>query len=335
MTNAFKAGVTLIFLFLLGSCSHQTEKANFTEQITDWKYFGLQSPGNIPQVFSPDIISTHRNERDFTTSLSGHEMFYSLVSPGNNISVILFLHWDGFFWSEPEVAPFSGRYKDMEPFYSPDGNKFFFISNRPLKNGDSKPDYDIWYVDISSGNWALAMNAGDPVNTEGNEYYPTVAANGNLYFTASREDSPGQEDIYFSKYSNGKYSSPVNLGDSINTSFPEFNAFISPDENYLLFSSIGREGELGGGDIYISLRKNDGTWEKPKNLGKGINSDELDFCPFVTRDGKYLFFTSHRTNPNLKIDSKKNYSNLKFLIDGIHNGNGNIYWVEFNPDKWK
>ncbi len=323
----------ILFLF---SCQQSENKVPSTnETAEDWQYFGLDSPGNKPQIFSPDIISTHRNERDFTQSPSGNTILFSLVLPANNLSVIMYLYFDGFFWTEPEVARFSGQYKDLEPAFSPDGNKLFFVSKRPVNNTFDEKDYDIWYIDISKNGWSNPINIGSPVNTESNEYFPTVSENGNLYFTSSYEDSFGGEDIYFSPFENGSYTSPVNLGDSINTQQYEFNSFIAPDESYLIFSSFGREDGAGGGDLYIAYRKENGSWTKARNMGIQINSGKLDYCPFVTYDEKYFFFTSQRENHIFTNRKRKQFTEVIQLANSIENGLGNIYWVEFDKNAWR
>jgi len=322
-------------ILFLSSCSESTRQAPAKESDSAWKYFGLSSPGATPRIFSPDIISTHRNERDFTISPNGSEMFYSMVLPNNTLSVILYLRFDGYFWSEPLVTRFSGQYSDLEPAYSPDGKKLFFISKRPLNNEDESEDWNIWYIEYSDKGWSAPRPLGPEINTDGNEYYPSVTTDGTIYFTTQREDSYGGEDLYFSKLKNNVYTTPVNLGESINMQGNEYNAFISPDESYIIFGSYGREDGLGNGDIYISFRNSDGTWRNSKNMGKGINSDKLDYCPFVTLDQKYLFFTSQRVDQALKITNRKNYGKVIQLADGIENGLGNIFWVEFNPLEWK
>jgi len=326
--------ILIISSISLVSCEQSVKKqppAN--EGIADWQYFGLSYPGKTPQMFSPEIVSTSRNERDFTISPKGNIMFYSLVLPAKNLSVILYLNFDGFFWSEPEVASFSGQYSDLEPSYSPDGNKLFFISKRPVGNQE-KTDYDIWYIENTEKGWSSPINFGAPVNTEEDEYYPSMAANGNLYFTA-KNDSSGSEDIFVSRFENGSYSQPENLGETINTSLFEFNAYIAPDESYIVFSSWGREDGLGGGDLYISYKNADGTWTEAKNLGSTINSDRLDYCPFVTHDGKYLFYTSQKENKTFKTKTRKKMVNIRQMADAIDNGLGNIYWIEFDKDAWR
>ena len=319
------------------SCSNDSRKQRdkAEEVLTEVRYYGEEPPGNSVKLFSPAIISTHRNERDITISPPGTEIFYSMVLPTNNLSVIVYLYHDEAFWSDKLTAPFSGQYSDLEPAFSPDGQKLFFVSKRPTGENDESEDWNIWYVNKSSDGWSAPEEVGSPVNTDGEEYYPSVSNKGNLYFTASREAGYGKEDIYLSKFQNDSYGEPVNLGSGINSEKYEFNAFVEPDESYLLFSSFGREDGHGGGDLYISFRINDTTWTDAENLGPAINSDQLDYCPFVSPDGKYLFFTSHRFDPKITNQRKKSYKSLVNLADGIENGLGNIYWVAFDPSAWK
>ncbi|MCB0804411.1 MAG: PD40 domain-containing protein, partial [Bacteroidales bacterium] len=283
----------------------------------------------------PNIISTEKNERDFALSPTGKEIFYSLVLPKSNFSAIIYLYHDGAFWSQTQVAPFSGEYSDLEPAYSPDGNSLFFISKRPLTTEDKTNDWNIWYVSKKGKGWGSPQPVDTLINTTGDEYYPSVAENGNLYFTANKKSGMGAEDIYFSKFENGKYTKPINPGSGVNSETWEFNAFIAPDESYMLFSSFNREDGFGGGDLYISFRENDTTWTKAKNLGPDINSDKLDYCPAISPDGKYLFFTSQRTDPAINNHRKKSLAKIINLANGIENGNGNIYWVAFNPDVYR
>ncbi len=320
--------VALFGLFLTG-CLDKSQKPKLRPAESEWRYFGQAFPGAQPEIFSPDIISTNRDERDFTMSPSGNEIFYTLVLPAKNLSVIVYLVHDGAFWSQPKAASFSGQYSDLEPAFSTDGNKLFFASKRPLNSEDTTNDWNIWYVERVTTGWSDPIALNPMINTENDEFYPSVAQNGNLYFTAKRDDSFGHEDLYFSEFDENKYNSPVNLGDSINTSLYEFNAYIAPDESYLIFSSWGRKDGFGGGDLYISFRNKNGVWNKTRNLGANINSKQLDYCPVVTVDGKYLFFTSQKMKATLQNNTQRSLETLLGLADDIENGLGNIYWVEF------
>lgn len=319
----------LLGIVLITACRENNEPNAVLVKQSDWRYFGEANPGNTAQLFLPGIISTKYNERDFTVSASGNEIFYSMVLPGSLISSVIYLYHDGAFWSDKLVPSFSGKYSDLEPTLSPDGQQLYFASKRPISKQNPTTDWNIWVSNRTPGSWSEAQPVTSAINTEKNEFYPSIASNGNLYFTAQREDSFGDEDIYVSRKLNGIYSIPENLGPNINTSHGEFNAFISPDESYLIFSSFGRDDDFGGGDLYISYHENDTTWTPAKNMGKGINSDALDFCPFVTADGHYMFFTSLRSDPAITDRNPKKMANLTALADGIENGLGNIFWVEF------
>jgi hypothetical protein len=88
----------------------------------------------------------------------------------------------------------------------------------------------------------------------------------------------------------GSFAEPVNVGLHINSEFGTGDTFVAPDESYLILSSR-RPGGSGNGDLFVSFREEDGRWGEPINLGKSINTDQHEFCPMVTPDGKYLFFS--------------------------------------------
>jgi hypothetical protein len=80
------------------------------------------------------------------------------------------------------------------------------------------------------------------------------------------------------------------LGDAINTPHYEADVFISPDEKYIIYCSE-RPDSKGKGDLYISFKNDKGEWQPAKNMGTPINTEGYEFCPFVTSDGKFLFFS--------------------------------------------
>ena len=117
-------------------------------------------------------------------------------------------------WSEPKLVPFTSKHRDIEPFLSSDGLKLYFASNRPLHDSIStSKDYDIWYVERKNSNeeWSSPINLGKPVNTSSDEFYPSVAANCNLYFTSEGLDSLGKDDIFCSKWNNNSLRSVDNF----------------------------------------------------------------------------------------------------------------------------
>jgi Tol biopolymer transport system component len=86
----------------------------------------------------------------------------------------------------------------------------------------------------------------------------------------------------------------VNLGDAINSEKNDWDAYVAPDESYIIFSSQERADTIGGQDLYISYRKEDGTWTPAKNMGPRVNSESGEICPSMSLDGKTFFFTSRR-----------------------------------------
>lgn len=281
-----------------------------------------------PEVFMPGFISTSLPERDMAISPDGTEMFFTVSSPLSVFQTILYCKKKkSGKWSQPKVAPFCGTYSDLEPTFTVDGNRLFFSSNRPI-SGDKKKDFDIWMVEKINGVWGTPTNLGEPINTSADEFYPSVSSNGNLYFTAAYKEGVGQEDIFLSEFMEGRYQRPLPLDSMINSAGFEFNAFVSKDERYLIFSACGRKDGKGGCDLYLSENKN-GKWTKSKNL-QLVNSNRLDYCPFVSFDGLTLYFTSEVHELKQTFHARK--ATLKDLQDhnnSILNAKGNIYWVDF------
>lgn len=282
-----------------------------------------------PVLFTEFALNTGMNERDMAISPDGTEMFYTVLLQPTLFHTILSCKKDKKGkWSKPQVASFSGIYSDMEPAFSADGLKLFFSSNRPWDSLKQK-NYDIWYVEKVNGQWTNPINAGPQVNTSANEFYPSVASNGNLYFTAEYSKGIGKEDIYVARWKDGKYLESIALDTGVNSGLYEFNAYVSPDEKYILFTSFGRRDDKGRGDIYFSKKDGKGNWLPAKNL-EIINSDKLDYCPFVSFDNKTLFFTSERHSiPGTFISRQVTYEELKAIYQQVQNGTGNIYQVNW------
>ena len=280
------------------------------------------------EPFLPQIFSQFPNVRDIAISSEGDEIYFSVQSYVDEVSFIASAKKENNKWSDPEIVSFSGKYFDIEPFLSSDGLKLYFASNRPLNNTDDKTkDFDIWYVQRENKNseWSIPINLGEPINSPANEFYPSIANNNNFYFTCDERSTKGKDDIFFSKWKNGKYSEPISLSDSINSDGYEFNAFIAPDESYIIFTAYQREDGFGSGDLYISYKVSDAIWTKAKNLGPEINSNKMDYCPYVDTKTNTLYFTSKRSEIN---NSNEGYSSLQDFLNDMkkyENGLSRIY----------
>jgi Tol biopolymer transport system component len=292
----------------------------------------LNTPPSEVALLGEGNISTFLNERDFAMSPDGNEIYYTISTPRSTVQMIVFSRKiKGDQWTSPEIAAFSGTFSDLEPAFSADGKTLYFASNRPV-SGEKIKDYDLWKVHRAGSNWGPPENLGPVVNSTGDEFYPSVTKNGNLYFTATFENGVGKEDIFVSTLQGLNYQKPVPLDTAINSKLFEFNAFVSPDEDYILFSSFGRKDDAGGGDLYFSMKDLNGKWLPAVNL-KALNSPDLDYCPYVSPDGKTLFFTSLRNALPKSFAPRANYQKFVQAFMGIENGNGNIYWVDFKKIK--
>ena len=158
-----------------------------------------------------------------------------------------------------------------------------------------------------------------------------MADNGDLYFGSTRsEDSHGGSDIFKCRFVNGVYQQAENLGSAINTSGNEFEAFIAPDESYVIYNST--QGSLGGLDFYISYQK-DGKWSKGEKLMYPINSDGIEWSPKVTRDQKTFYFSSTRNANNKLPHKQENMRQVNKRLRSPGNSLGDIYTVDLKVIK--
>lgn len=194
-------------------------------------------------------------------------------------------------WSEPKLANFSGTFFDFEPHITLDGKKMIFGSMRPLP-GAKKNELHQWQIEKTATGWSEPKPLGPPFDGRFC-MYASVAANSNIYFT-------GEDGIHLAKFEEGKYAFPEKLPQAINHLTYAAHPFIASDESYLIFDAQPQEGNA---DLFISFRNHDGTWSSAKSLDSRFNTDQDDLCAFVSRDGKYLFFS--RLSP----------------------GQGDIFWV--------
>jgi Tol biopolymer transport system component len=295
--------------------------------------YASDAPLPEPVVFGEGVISTGDYDLNSAFTPDGKTVYFtkSAQSGGSlvagRLAVIVFSQFRKGKWQMPEVASFSGQYNDYDPFVTADGAKLFFTSDRPAP-GKEKRDFDIWYVEKTVSGWSEPRNAGPPVNSVANEFYPSVARDGTLYFGSDRAGGAGGSDIYRARFVDGNYTGPENLGPSINTESYENDNYIAPDQSWLVFAST-RPGGLGDNDLYISYNEN-GSWTKAKNLGAPINSAGREFCPMGSPDGKYFFFTSTRSIPVKDRSSRLNYRELRRLLDGPGHGFGTIYQVDMD-----
>jgi Tol biopolymer transport system component len=280
-----------------------------------------------PVIFGDGVISTGDFESHAAFAPDGLTLYYLKSTPAFSFWTIVVSRFIEGRWTVPEVAPFSGRYSDADPFITADGKKFYFISNRPVP-GKTSRDLDIWVMDKTENGWSEPHNLGKPLNSDANEWFPTLASDGTLYFGSGRAGGRGATDIYRSQFVNGDYGEPENLGSAINTEFDEYEPLIAPDQSFLIFMAAGRpDCNLRSGDLFVSYRK-DGSWTTATNLGNEINSPREEYSPMISPDGKYFFFASTRGRTPPQKQMK--YEDLIGWLHGTRNGLGDIYQMDLS-----
>jgi hypothetical protein len=293
-------------------------------------YLGQKPPGMTPEIFAPGFINTGMHTRDVAMTPDGKELYFC-VSVGNSWNTILVTREVDGRWTEPEVAPHMGdpHVLNYEPCISPDGKKFYFLSTRPDSDKDEKPgDQDIWAMDRQGSGWGRPYNLGVPVNTDLGEFFPSVTRDGTLYFTRNEQDGR-TSFIYRARWKDGRFQEPEKLPPQVNCGSSQFNAFIAPDESYIIVPVFGRKDSLGGTDYYLVFRNADDTWSEPVNMGNKINTaGGAEFSPYVSPDGKYFFFMSSRFLPREKWPAALSYGDLRKAFSGLPNGSSAIYWVD-------
>lgn len=295
-------------------------------------FFSLAIKGQEIKKTLPTIFDGFPHVRDFAMSKKQDEIYFTVQSFKKEYSFIAVVKRENNQWSKPKVASFSGKFKDLEPFLSPNGLKLYFATNRINNNAtEIKKDIDIWFVERNSisESWSAPKNIGPIINTSVDEFYPSVTNNGDLFFTAAYKDAKGKEDIYVSRLVNGKYTKPTSLSTSVNSDKYEFNAYVSPDESFIIFTSYGRKDGFGGGDLYISFKDEKNLWTAAKNLGNKVNSIKIDYCPFVDFNTNTLYYTSERSEVPTSFSSKKNIDELLHELLKQPNGIGRVYQTSF------
>jgi Tol biopolymer transport system component len=277
--------ICLFFLTTSAIFSQQEEFPKLTGA-----YLGQTLPGIKPELFAMGVITT-----DFSEGCSGW---------GNDMEYFIFQRWfDGKsklyimnqinnVWSRPKLLPFVDKYQVGDFTIAPDGKTMVFASKIWIDEiGLEGEGANIWIVEKTETGWTEPKHIGTPVNTQYHDSYPCLDKNGNLYFFSRKPGGFGQSDIYMSKFVEGKFQIPVNLGSNLNTEYHEWDTYIAPDESYMIYCSTMPGGQ-GEDDLYVTFKTKDGSWSKLIHLGREINTEKSENRPYVSPDGKYFFYTS-------------------------------------------
>lgn len=245
-------------------------------------------PVDKPLIFMshlvPDEMIIHKGV--FNAALT--EYYYTLSDKkfeAFNVYVIKYV--DGK-WTDPKEAFFNSSYSEHGMSFSPDGNSIYFSSTRPVNIAGVSETWHLWRSDKNDDHWSEPIFVDIPNLRDKLLSHPIVTNSGTIYFHSSNLDYSDM-DIYQSRIGIDGYEPAVKTtfatGDS---GMLKCTPYVSPDESYIIFSSVGRELEL-----MIAFNDGAGRWGAIKSFDDEINLNGQG-NPFVTSDGKYLFFTTGR-----------------------------------------
>ncbi len=201
----------------------------------------------------------------------------------------------GWFYARNMGSPPNTSSHESAQMISADGHYLFFsrCDNRS-DNGWDRGGCDLFMAYTADSVWSIPQSFGATINTPAYEGMPCLSSdNRELYYVSDRPDGYGGLDIWVSRFENGLWQEPRNLGPGINTTGDETAPFLHADNNTLYFASDGHVG-MGGNDLYFCRRTGDTTWSKAENLGYPINTTANESSMSLTVDGHRAYLSSDR-----------------------------------------
>ncbi len=174
------------------------------------------------------------------------------------------------------------KYSETHPVVSEDENIMLYATQLPFYQA-------VFFTKKVNGVWQQPLNIITELGID-DDCIPTCLSSDGTEAYFYRSDQ-FRGDLYVSNYINGKWTKIRRLNDNVNTKYWESHASLSHDGKTLYFTS-NRPGGMGGLDIYMTQRNIGDNWGPPKNLGPVINSSYNEDAPFITSDGKRLYFSS-------------------------------------------
>jgi tetratricopeptide (TPR) repeat protein len=195
----------------------------------------------------------------------------------------------------------NGPFNDFSPVLALDESSLFFTSRRMRPDSTNSriidPETNEFKEDVYVSFKDLEGQWGSPeilnLNSDDQDATISVSPDGQTLFIY--RDSLGDGRILYSKLIGEIWSDPAKLGSDINSPYWETHATISADESVLYFVS-DRPGGLGGRDIYRCVKLPNGEWSRALNAGPTINTSYDEDSPFLTPDGKGMYFASQGHN---------------------------------------
>jgi Tol biopolymer transport system component len=266
--------------------------------------------GDTVAMFAPGVISTGDV---FASSFTpdGRTVYFTKAASDRSTMQIMQSRWSNGAWSAPTRAPFSTGTRQMDPHVAMNGKLLYFTAPRRRDAASTDPDgdWDTWVVRLREGDQSAAERLTSLANSSENETYPSVTIDSTIFFgvrqrfpgAGSTVTAPGTIAYIYKKVRTTPV--PVRLADISNASDP----YITTDGRVLIVSATGRDGR-GRANLFVTIRGGDGRWSAPRDLGREVNSDEVEFSPSLSPDRQYLFFS------RLRYDGERPLGNDIYVV---------------------
>lgn len=251
-------------------------------------YLGQKKPDSIPLLFAKNFISTENFVHSPTFSSDGNELYYTVESWRYHGGTIFVTKQENGIWTQPKPVQIDGDFREIDPILSADNTKLYYCTNRPIIEGDSvRNNSDLWMLKRQHETWSKPIYLGENVNnSEHHDWFPSFSNDETLFFSTGPNNS---SNIVYSEMKDDQYQKPIDLGAMINSQYRDYDPVIAPDKSFIIFCSNRPNGQ-GSVDLYISFKDTNNEWTKAKNMGKLINTKDIEFAPRLSPDGNYLFF---------------------------------------------
>jgi hypothetical protein len=246
----------------------------FAQEIPpDSLYLGQTPPGNAPQIFNLPVTNGHRACERIAITTDGKEIYYGELNgyTPSSYRIRCFKYQDN---------KWRGPFNVFEGYIAPSlsiNDSTIYMQNNIF--------YTYYSIRTDSG-WSVPAKVLS--SSQRMHYFQKTNLN-NFYASSYYEGSPSDGNISRVIVVN-QDTTLQSLGIPLNSSAQENDFYIARDESYIFFS---KNVNGGAGDIYLSFKNANGRWTNPKKLGASINSpNSWEYGQFVSKDSKYLFFTS-------------------------------------------
>ncbi len=274
----------IISLLLVASCGQRTNSPSLApyehvDELTE------VTPFTADKLIAQNGIQFSQDGKTLYLSNSLDTTFSGGRYAGRTYSGIFVSHHVEGQWTEPELLDFGWLIDAYHPVLSADNSELYFNSRSDPDSLGRSMMHNIWRSARTTDGWG-APSIAPTINSTGHDSYPSLAANGNIYFNSDRAGGQGGMDIYQARLVDGRFEEPVNLV-ALNSADEENDLVIDPQERFIIFNRYIHES--AGLDLYISFNSEDG-WTIPRLLDKVNNAEKWELTPTISPDASYFFF---------------------------------------------